>query len=185
MPNAWSPDGKVLAISMPDPESGQDIWVFEEEAETDLRPLVRTRFDEWSARFSPDGKWLAYVSNESGQGEVYVQAFPGPGGKYQVSTDGGAEPVWSHDGRELFYRNGEKMMTVPFSTEARVTFGRPVVLFEGKFLAAVDENPEYDVSPDGQWFVMVQADDQGSVPNRLHVVLNWFEELKRKAPIGK
>jgi len=117
--NAWSPDGKIIAFSDYAGATNGDIWILTI-GEREPKPLLKTQFNEHTPAFSPDSRWLAYVSNESGRDEVYVIAFPGPGGRWQISTDGGAEPVWSRDGKELFYRNGDKMMSV--SVETRPTF---------------------------------------------------------------
>ena len=135
--------------------------------------------------FSPDGRWLAYVSDESGRYEVYVQPYPGPGGKWQISTGGGKEPLWARDGRELFYRNGEQMMAVEITTEPTFSAGTPRLLFEGTYLSGTVFLAYYDVSPDGQRFLMVQASEQqASDPTQINVVLNWFEELKQRVPTG-
>src|SRR5262249_28098351 len=125
----------------------------------------------------PDGKWIAYTSNESGRDEVYVASYPGPGGRVQISTDGGVNPVWSPTGRELFYRKGEKMLAVLIETKPALVVGRPSVLFEGKF------EPGYDVAPDGQRFVMVRESEAQAAP-QIQVLLGWFDELKRRAPPG-
>ncbi len=115
-PESWSPDGQLLAFHENNPTTQRDIWVLrmgDPSASSGqvrkAQPFLRTPFNESAARFSPDGRWLAYVSDESGRYEVYVQPYPGPGGKRQISTEGGTEPVWSRNGRELFYRNGKKM----------------------------------------------------------------------------
>ncbi len=132
--------------------------------------------------FSPDGHFLAYVSDESGRREVYVQPYPGPGGKLTISTDGGQEPVWSADGRELFYRNGNQMLAVAIRTEPTFSAGKPRLLFEGNYQLDAVGHPFYDVSPDGQRFLMVRPKG-GGAPTQLYVVLNWGEELKRLAPM--
>ncbi len=128
--------------------------------------------------FSPDGAWIAYYSDESGRNEVCVQAYPGPGRRWQVSTGGGTNPVWSPDGRELFYRQGRRMMVVPVRIDQEFSAGKPQLLFQGQFL------PEpYDVFPDGSRFLMIQT-EQDSESDQIHVVLNWFEELQRLVPAG-
>ncbi len=109
--NSWSPDGQMLAF-----QASGGIWVFPLEGERKPRPFLQTPFYDGGARFSPDGRWLAYVSDESGRFEIYVQPFPGPGGKWQISNGGGIEPVWAKNGRELFYRNGDRMMDVEITT---------------------------------------------------------------------
>jgi Tol biopolymer transport system component len=107
-PHSWSPDGQLLAFIEVTPTTGLDIWVLRL-SDRKTQPFLRTPFNEGGPRFSPDGHRIAYISDESGQYEVYVQPYPEPGGEYQISTGGGSEPVWNPNGRELFYRNGDKM----------------------------------------------------------------------------
>lgn len=149
------------------------------------QPFLRTPFTEGGPRFSPDGRWLAYVSDESGRREIYVQPYPGPGGKWQISTEGGGEPVWNRNGRELFYRSGGKMMAVDVATQPSFTAGKPRVLFEGPYLPTPLTSANYDVSPDGQRFLMLKPNESTEAPTQISVVLNWFEELKQKIPTGK
>ncbi len=132
---------------------------------------------------SPDGHWIAYQSNESGQVQVYVRPFPNvEEGKWQISRDGGTEPVWAPRGQELFYRNGEAMMVVGIKTEPTFTAGSPVVLFTGGYTSGTVV--EYDISPDGQRFLMIkEADEEARQAAQINVVLNWFEELKHLVPI--
>ena len=138
---------------------------------------------EGGGQFSPDGRWIAYASDESGQIQVYVRPFPGPDRKWQVSTQGGTSPRWNGNGRELFYRNGNKMMVVDVSTSPELALSQPRVLFEQRYaFGPTTTIANYDVSPDGQRFVMVK-DESGS--GRLNVVLNWFEELKARVPLTK
>ncbi len=175
-----SPDGKVLIFLQTHPETRADIWLLPLEGEKTPQALVHTHFDERIAALSPNGRWLAYQSDESGRFEVYVQAFPGLGGKSQISTDGGTGPVWARSGRELFYRNGDQMMAVPITTQSGFSAGEPRLLFEGRF-ERFERHPGYDVSPDGQRFLMVRTPPE-SEPRQINVVLNWFEELKRLVP---
>jgi Tol biopolymer transport system component len=184
-PNSWSPDGQALAFIEIRPDTGYDILVLRL-SDRKVQPFLRTRFNESAPRFSPDGRWLAYISDESGRFEVYVQPYPGPGGKWQVSTDGGTEPVWNPNGRELFYREGDKMMAVDVTTQPSFSAGKPKMLFEGPYLPTPVTFPNYDVSPDGQRFLMLKSVDQSqAAPTQINVVLNWFEELKRRVPPGK
>jgi len=127
-----------------------------------------------------DGRLVAYTSPESGRYEVYIRPYPGPGGKHQVSTEGGNSPVWSRSGKELFYLNGDKMMAVQVRGGPELAVGNPTLLFEGEYVYAATV-PNYDVAPDDQGFVMVRA-DQKKPWMQVNVVLNWFEELKRRAP---
>jgi serine/threonine-protein kinase len=150
------------------------------------QPFLQTSFNESAPRFSPDGHWLAYISNESGRYEVYVQPYPGPGGKWQISTDGGTEPVWNPKGRELFYRSDSKMMAVDIATQPGFAVGKPRMLFEGGYVPTPYTFPNYDVSSDGQRFLMLKPVEAGdAAPTQIIVVLNWFEELKRRVPTEK
>jgi serine/threonine-protein kinase len=197
-PNSFSPDGQLLAFVEAKPGAGLDIWVLRL-SDRKAQPFLRTPYEDTAPKFSPDGKWLAYSSNESGRREIYVQPYPGPGGKWQISTEGGQEPVWNPNGRELFYRSGSKIMAVdvraatvserpPGGTGVSpaptgFSAGKPRMLFEGPYLPTAASFPYYDVSPDGQRFLMLKpAESQTSAPTQINVVLNWFEELKRRVP---
>jgi dipeptidyl aminopeptidase/acylaminoacyl peptidase len=184
-PNSWSPDGQLLAFIEQNPTTGFDIWVLRM-GDRKAQPFLHTPFNESAPRFSPDGHWLAYISDESGRFEVYAQPCPGPGGRWQISTDGGTEAVWNRNGRELFYRSGDKMMAVDIATQPSFTVGKPRMLFEGPYLPTPTTSPNYDASPDGQRFLMVKPTEQAqAAPTQINVVLNWFEDLKQKVPIGK
>jgi len=182
-PMSWSPDGQLLAFSELNPTTGFDLWVLRL-GDRNAQPLLRTQFNESAPRFSPDGHWLAYVSDESGRQEIYVLSYPSLRGKWQISTEGGREPVWNHNGRELFYRSGDKMMAVDIATQSDFAAGKPRVLFEGQYEPTVFTAPNYDVSPDGQRFLMLKPNEE-TAPTQINVVLNWFEELKQKVPTGK
>jgi hypothetical protein len=192
-PSSWSRDGQLLAFIEVNPTTGYDIWVLRlgdpsagSGQVRKAQPFLRTPFLESAPQFSPDGRWLAYISDESGHREIYVQPYPGPGGKWQISTEGGTEPVWNPNGRELFYRSGDKMMAVDIATQPSFAAGKPRMLFEGPYAPTPATFPNYDVSPDGQRFLMLKPSEQGqAVPTQINVVLNWFEELKQKAPAGK
>ena len=177
-PNSVSPDGEVLALTDIRPATGADIVLVALRGERNRQVFLSTPAYEGGAQISPDERFLAYASNESGLMEIYVQPYPDPGAKVQISTDGGNQPRWSRDGKELFYRNGEKMMAVEVSTVSGFIAGVPKVLFERQYAYGQGITmANYDVFPDGH-FVMVKNE-----PARLNVVLNWFEELKRKVPI--
>jgi serine/threonine-protein kinase len=193
VPMSWSPDGQVLAFTEINPTTGYDIWVLRmgdpSQGSGQVRkaqPFLRTPFNEAAPRFSPDGRWLVYASDESGRFEIYVQPYPGPGGKWQISTDGGTEPMWNPNGRELFYRTGDKMVAVDIATESSFSAGKPRMLFELQYVPTPATLPNYDVSPDGQRFLMLKPVEQAqAAPTQINVVLNWFEELKQKVPTGK
>ena len=181
---SWSPDGHTLAYAAPDPTTANDIWLLSTENESDSEVFVRTSFDERTPRFSPDGRWLAYTSDETGQREIYVAPYPGPGRRWQISTEGGREPVWAPDGPELFYRNltGDRMMVAELELELEFRPRRARVLFEGQYtLYSSPEGPHYDIHPDGERFVMVQ--DVEPEPEPIEITLNWFTELQRLAPV--
>jgi len=181
-PGCWTPAGDALLFFEIHPETRGDIWVLSGAGEA--RPWIATEFAEGFPRVSPDGRWLAYVSNESGRYEVYVQAYPEAGEKLTVSTEGGVEPLWSPDGRELFYRNFSKMMVVAVQTDPVFRSSRPRELFDRPYVSAATLRTiatTYDVAPDGRHFLMMEGGEEGG-GNRLNVVLNWFGDLKRLAP---
>jgi Tol biopolymer transport system component len=185
-PSSWSPDGRILAfIERRNPANlNYDIWIYPIGGEP--APFVVTEFTEHGAVFSPDGHWLAYHSNESGQMEVYVRAYPGPGGVSKVSTDGGSEPMWSPDGRELFYRCEDQLIAVAVETRPRFRAGLQQVLFAGPYVLGGEA--QYSVSPDGQRFLMIEeggAWNEIATQAQIILVQNWFEELKRLCPTGK
>ena len=173
----WSPDGQTIAYVEFHPTSGADVWVIDRQGRQP-RAFLNSRFAERDATFSPNGRWLAYASDESGQHEVYVQPFPGPGSKWMVSSGGGEEPAWSRSGKELFYRSGGRVMAVTVSEFPEFTTGRPEVLFEGLFHYANFPTRSYDVGPDGR-FVMVAEVEPEFATRRLGVMLNWSEVLKQ------
>jgi serine/threonine-protein kinase len=186
VPRSWSPDGQLLAFHENNLTTKKDIWVLRL-SDRKAEPFLRTPFNEGGPVFSPDGHWLAYISDESGRPEIYVQPYPGPGGKWQISTEGGNEPSWNRNGRDLFYRSGNKMMAVEVTTQPTFSAGKPKVLFVGQYLAvqAGLTGTAYDVSPDGQRFLMVKETEPSTSVTQINVVLNWTEELKQKVPAGK
>jgi Tol biopolymer transport system component len=192
-PMSFSSDGQRMAYIESNPTTGYDIWVMRMNDPSapsgqahKAEPFIRTPFNESAPQFSPDGHWLAYVSNESGRNEIYVVAYPGPGGKWQISTEGGTEPVWNRNGRELFFRDASKMMAVDVAAQASFAAGKPHMLFEGPYAPTPATFPNYDVSLDGQRFLMLKPVEQArAAPAQINVVLNWFEELKQKVPTGK
>lgn len=179
IPTDWSPDGTALLYheAEPNPTTGADVRVLRVKDQED-RALVQTEFNEWGGRFSPDGNWVVYSSDESGRAEVYLQAYPEGGSKRQVSTNGGSNPVWSPEGDELFYVNGRQIWSVPVVASHRhLSLGEPTVLFEGPFLT----EEGYDVHPDGSRFVMLEELDGQAPATHLHLHLDWFETLRRRA----
>ena len=152
-----SPDGTHLAVNSVNGPTGEDIEIMALAPPGTLVKFAASQANEVAARFSPDGRWIAYQSDESGQQEIYVQAFPGPGGKWQVSKAGGTEAVWARSSKELFYRVGRAMMSVPISTSPTLAPGSPTQLFEGNFEVGHRFHPNYDVSPDGTRFLRDHA----------------------------
>ena len=145
---AWSPDGQTLAFS------SNGLWLAPVGKDAEAEAFLQTDAIEQAPAFSPDGRWLAYASTETGRSEIYVQAFPGGGSKRQISNDGGAEPLWSADGEELFYRAGNRMMVVMLEDTPSFSASRPRVLFEDRFERLPWNERNYDVSPDGERFLM-------------------------------
>jgi len=180
---SWSPDGQVLAFEEVSSATRRDIWVLHL-SDRKPQPFLHTQFNETAPQFSPDGHWLAYASDESGRYEIYVQPFPGPGGKWQISTEGGTEPRWAHNG-EIFYRSGDKMMVVAPKTQPAFSVDKPKMLFQGQYVPTLATMSNYDVSAEGQRLLMVKSNEQDTSGTQINVVLNWFEELKQKVPVGK
>ena len=162
-------------------DTRMNIYVMSRSDDRTPRPFAETRFVEFDPAFSPDGRWIAYVSDESGVEQVYVRPFPGPGSQWLISTDGGAEPVWSRDGRELFYRSGDRLMAVTVRGDDEFRAGEPSVLLEAAMERAAPRFTNYDAAPDGSRFVMVQGGDPPAA-DHLAVVLDWFQELERPVP---
>ncbi|MDX2120921.1 MAG: protein kinase [Gemmatimonadota bacterium] len=170
-------DGRWLVVRQNDSVTGRDLWLVRLPDGT-ATPLLRSPASEHNPKLSPDGRYLAYVSNVSGRGEVYVRTFPDSGGTWVVSRGGGAEPAWSASGRELFYRVGDAIVAVPVETRPTFTVGRADTLFTGMFVPNANHT-NFDVHPDGQRFVMV---GMATGERRALVVLNWVAELARGAP---
>jgi serine/threonine-protein kinase len=178
-PTSWSPDGKLLAYTALHPATQADIWLFTMDREASTEPFLATEAIEEGAEFSPDGRWLSYCTDETGRFEVYVQPVSGTGRRLQISTEGGTEPGWARDGREIYYRQAEKMMAVSIDSGPELVVGKPEVLFEIKSVGLAPYR-RYGITPDGR-FVMIEP-LHGSTSNRIHVVLKWFDELKRLVP---
>src|SRR6185437_7748919 len=159
-----------------DPVSGADIWL-RSRNDSKQHAFLKTPFHEWFPQFSPDGRWFAYESNESGRPEIYVRPFPGLGGKWLISAEGGIRPVWPHSAHEIFYINGGKLMTVPVRTSPTFSAGTARVLFDKEFFAS---GHYYDASPDGQHLFFIKNARQTSPPTQINAVLNVVEELERR-----
>jgi tRNA A-37 threonylcarbamoyl transferase component Bud32 len=200
IPYSLTPNGWLAFVKFSGTSESQ-LWTLPLHDSSSPAPRAERIFSipiadaEAGPAFSPDGQWLAYAASDaSGRRQIYVQAFPGPGDKHQVSIDGGNEPLWNPDGTrqrlELFYRNGDDMMAVEIATRPSFRQERPHRLFAGaagyKTVLPNYVRPNYDVTPDGQRFLMLQPIQQKDAPiSEIHVVLNWAEDLKRLAPAKK
>ena len=174
-PGVFTANGRTMLIREQPSGGTRRISVVQLDSARVPRPLIESTFDNSSPSLSPDGRWLAYASDEQGRSEIYVRPFPGPGGRWQVSKDGGTEPIWSHMGNEIFFRVGASVMAVPVQTAgASVAAGDAKELFKTTATPGV-AYPSYDVSRDGRTFILSQPlreNDQS-----LTVMLNWFEQL--------
>jgi eukaryotic-like serine/threonine-protein kinase len=190
-PCSWSSDGKTLVVLEFPGGYNWDIGSLSMEGDHKWRSLLHEKYIELQPNISPNGRWMAYMSTESGRNEVYVRPFPEINkGRWQVSTSGGNSPLWSPDGRELFYRSGDAVMAVPVETEPAFRPGKPEALFRGAYvgLSTIDAHT-WDISPDGKRFLMIKeavsaanpATPEG--PRKINIVVNWFEELKQRAPV--
>jgi serine/threonine protein kinase/Tol biopolymer transport system component len=175
-----SPDGSVLAFSKEDPKSRGDIWILPLKGKREPQVLIATSFNEVSPKFSPNGLWMAYASDESGRSEIYLQRAKGLGAKRQVSILGGSRPVWSRAGDRIFFLNGNKMMVAKVDPDSGAP-GSAELLFE---LQSLSSGSIYDIAPNDDGFAMVVKNAQPPA-TELRVILNWFEELKRLVPAGK
>ncbi|MHC4750819.1 MAG: protein kinase domain-containing protein [Planctomycetota bacterium] len=183
-PYSWLSNGKLLAFGeWPLAGGGGGIWILSLEEPREPELIIDTEFSEWGPAFSPDGRWIAYTSDKDGKYQIYVQPYPAMDRVWQISDDFGEEPIWSPKGDELFYRNGDKWMVVSISTEPEFAAGMPQVLFEGPYNNV--PGISYDVAPDGRRFLVLQPVYDDSQVGELHVVTNWFEELKRLVPVDK
>ena len=183
-PYDWSSDGKYLLYTVADRGNGADLWYLkrkEDGSGFESVAFLQTPFNESEPQISPDGRFVAYCSDESGQYEVHVQPFPEGRGKEQVSTNGGCQPRWSKDGKELFYVEGDMLIAVAVRTTPSFSSGSATSLFKDPHLVANANADQiwYDVSADGQRFVLVGTveTEEDKAPS-IHVVQNWFAEFR-------
>jgi Tol biopolymer transport system component len=176
-PCSYTSDGQTLLFQQLE-NSGLSLWRLSRNPAGATPTLLMPNISGDCGLLSPNDKWLAYVTTESGRAKFYVTNYPGLSEKIAVSTDGGQRPQWSRDGRELFYRHGDALMAVPVETGATFHAGKPHRLFSGAFRGESQESA-FDVAPDGRRFVMIKS-DQAAGLRQLNVVQNWLDELKQK-----
>jgi eukaryotic-like serine/threonine-protein kinase len=176
-PSSWSPDGRTVLFA---DSTEWDIWEVPVDGGSRPRPLVAAPHTQGGARFSPDGRWLAYESAESGRAEVYVRAHGRSDRRWTISTEGGSAPLWSNRGREIVYLNGTKILAVPVATTPTFTAGVPAVLFDRRRRVL-----DYDVTPDGQRFVIAEGVETEPERPQIVYIPDWFEELKAKVPVPR
>jgi hypothetical protein len=198
----WSSDGRFLLYATQDPKTRTDLWALPitsggpgRQGSSKIEvgqplPVAQTEFEESQGQFSPDVKWVAYTSNETGRSEVYVRAFPGPAGRRRISTGGGVYPRWGKEGREIFYVTPDnRLLAVPIRTapdRSTLTPGAAVELFRTQLatpggntnLLGFSSRSEYAVAPDGRFLMNVNLEDSGTSP--ITVVLNWTAALRRR-----
>jgi len=198
IPGTWSRDGKTLVV-MERPNQAEirgDIGTLSMEGDHKHRVLLKEKYSHLQPQVSHNGRWIAYTSDESGQTQIYVRPFPEVDtGHWQVSTNGGDSPLWSHDDRELFYHNGDAIMAVPVKTETTFSLETPKLLFRGTYvfpnLSAIAQSINllypWDISHDGKRFLMIKPPGASTSaeggPRKINIVLNWFEDLKQRVPV--
>jgi serine/threonine-protein kinase len=183
--NDWTRDGRTILVEVRRAGTNNDVAAVDVQTGT-ATYLLASPYAEYNARLSPDGKWLAYVSEESGRPEVYVQPYPALNASRPVSTGGGREPIWSRDGRTLFFRSADSVMEARVTSTSPLEFGAPKALFRDVFTRTQGTaHTHYDVAADGR-FLMIENPRQGSIGRQeIQIVLNWTEELKRIAPLKR
>jgi serine/threonine-protein kinase len=187
-PLEWTPDGKILTFFISRADGGGSIWTLDEERK--IQPLVASSSNANNMRrtsFSPDGKWMTYSSNEEGEFSVYVQPFPLSGAKYKISAKDTADsPLWTPDGKQIIFVSGRRLMSVDVQTKPGFTFSEP------KMLPIEIENSQgrpYDITRDSKQFIVMQRPEAVTTGEKtaqqINFVLNWFDELKQRVPVGK
>jgi serine/threonine-protein kinase len=184
-PDALTPDGKSLLVDQRDQKEQWDVDLVSMDGNHTSTALLTRPYNEQFAEVSPDGRWIAYQSNESGREEIYVRPFPKVDeARWQISSGGGRTPVWAHSGRELFYLSPEgRMMSVAVHGQPGFSAGTPTTLFERSYEIPNVGGRQFDVAPDGRRFLMMKQSDQTKEPGRLIVVENWFTELQQRVPL--
>jgi serine/threonine protein kinase len=189
-PWSWSNDGKTLVTAEISGPIGVNIGAISMGGNGERKLLLKSDHAESHPRISPDGRWMAYFSAETGDNHIFVRPFPEVDqGKWQVSVDGGQSPLWSPDGHELYYLNGDAIMVAQVKTEPTFSASKPKTLFRGNYVTGYQENPEWDISPDGKRFLLIKPgadpDEESTTesPRKINIVLNWDVELKQRVPM--
>jgi hypothetical protein len=176
-PRVWSTTGELIATRI---KNRVDIVALPVAGTDGIRDVVASESAESQPALSPNGRWLAYVSDRSGQNEIWVQRYP-EGAPVRVSSGGGGEPLWSVDGRELFYRQADAVMAIAVETDAEFSYAAPKTLFSGPYSRRVSLGRDYDVASDGRFLMILQEDETRPVtPASIVVVQNFGEELKQR-----
>jgi WD40 repeat protein len=184
-PGSWSSNGNTVVFVEQHPGTGYDIHILDVPSGR-VTPFLNSKYSERYPNLSPDGSWIVYSSDESGRDEVYVRPLPGPGTKHLVSADGGSEPLWARDGRQLFYRRLNQYWGVDVRTDGIFSISKPRLLFDKPGYGSATPIHSYDISLDSQRFLMVKSEQIEPAPlTEMTLVQNWFEELKRMLPPGK
>ena len=189
VPADWTRDGNTLVFAQDILDKPYDIWTLTREGTTwRATPLVRSPFSDVEPALSPDGRWLAYVSDESGQPQVYVQPFPGPVTRHQISTSGGREPLWARDGRTLYYLvprppaiGGHAVMAVPVTSGTRLTWEKPKLLFHTQY-GGITPVRGYDIAKDGRFLMALSEPVTITAATHLDIIQNWSTDLLKKVP---
>ena len=184
-PAAFLPDATGILVygELPSSSFNDDIAIVPLDGSGQITTLLDSTAFEAMPEISPDGEWLAYVSNESGDDEVHVQPYPDVGaGRWQISTDGGTEPLWARNGEELFFRRDGAVIAVRIQTDPAFSVGNPEVIVEGPYLQGILGGRSYDISLDGEQFLMLATITDASAAPQIVIVQNWVEELKRLVP---
>jgi eukaryotic-like serine/threonine-protein kinase len=171
-PLSWSPDGRFLAFVNVSATTSSNLWLLDMSAQHATRALLETPYREGGPTFSPDGQFIAYASDASGRNEIYIRPVSGTGREVPVSAEGGGEPVWARHAQQLFYRQGDAVMAVDVETSPALKLGTPRQLFERPYKRSPAVWPNWDVTPDGQHFVMIKTAQQTAL-TQINVVLNW------------
>ena len=175
-PTDWSRDGRYILASVLDPKTNLDVWVLPQFGDRKAFRFLHSEFNEGWAKLSPNGQWLAYESDETWRIEIYVQTFPNPSGKWQISTNGGSRPVWSQSGKELYFIDrGRRMMAVDVGAGPKFQAGVPKLLFATRMV--IGPNTIFDVGKDGRFLIPNQVEDAEAAP--INVVVNWTAGLKK------